>query len=280
VSPFDPRVTPARSDLAAKHLQGKVEAARFIEGAVREVTAPQAPVRHAPSHEAPLDTEALKGERVTVYEENGEGWSWVQLAGDGYVGWMPSEAVAAPGPAPTDKVCALRTLVFPGPSIKLPPVEALSLGVTLAITKREGEFAITANGRYLPAKHVAPLSAKESDFVAVAERFIGVPYLWGGKTSFGLDCSGLVQVSLTAAGVACPRDSDMQEKTLGQALPLDAKFRRGDLLFWPGHVAIVRDEATLVHANAFAMATALEPIKDALARIEQTGSKLRTVRRL
>jgi cell wall-associated NlpC family hydrolase len=279
VSTFDPRVTPARPDLAAKHLEGEIEARRFVQGTLREVVAPQAPVRHAPSHEAPLDTEALKGERVTVYEEDGEGWSWVQLSGDGYVGWMPSEALGAPGPAATDKVSVLRTLAFPGPSIKLPPVEALSLGCTLAIAGREGEFAITSSGRYLPAKHVAPLSAKEPDFVAVAERFIGVPYLWGGKTSFGLDCSGLVQVSLTAAGVKCPRDSDMQEKALGSALPLDAKFRRGDLLFWPGHVAIVRDADTIVHANAFAMATALEPLKDALARIEQAGSRLRTVKR-
>ena len=277
---FDARVTPARPDLAAKHLEGKVAAARFAEGTPREVIAPQAPVRHAPSHEAPLDTEALKGERLTVYEENGEGWSWVQLAGDGYVGWMPSEALGSPGPAVTDKVSALRTFAFPRPSIKLPPVEALTLGVTLAIAKREGDFAVTAWGHYLPARHLSPLNAKESDFVAVAERFIGVPYLWGGKTSFGLDCSGLVQVSLTAAGVACPRDSDMQENALGSALPLDAKFKRGDLLFWPGHVAIVRDADTIVHANGFHMATALEPIKDAIARIEKAGSKLRSVRRL
>jgi len=280
VSAFDPRVTAARPDLAAKHLEGKVQAARFAEGTLREVIAPQAPVRHAPSHEAPLDTEALKGERVTVYEDNGEGWSWVQLSGDGYVGWMPSSALGAPGPAPTDKVTALRTLAFPGPSIKLPPVEALSLGVTVAIAKRESDFAITSAGYYFPAKHVAPLGAKEPDFVSVAERFIGVPYLWGGKTSFGLDCSGLVQAALTAAGITCPRDSDMQEKALGAALPLDGKFQRGDLLFWPGHVAIARDADTIVHANAFAMATAVEPIKDALARIEKAGSKLRTVKRL
>jgi len=280
VSAFDPRVTAARPDLAAKHLEGKVQAARFAEGTLSEVIAPQAPVRHAPSHEAPLDTEALKGERATVYEDNGEGWSWVQLSGDGYVGWMPSSALGASGPAPTDKVTALRTLAFPGPSIKLPPVEALSLGCTVAIARREGEFAITPSGHYLPAKHVAPLSAKESDFVAVAERFIGVPYLWGGKTSFGLDCSGLVQVSLTAAGVTCPRDSDMQEKALGSALPLDTKFQRGDLLFWPGHVAIVRNADTIVHANAFAMATAVEPVREAIARIEKAGSKLRTVKRL
>ena len=280
MSVFDPRVTPARSDLAAKHLEGEVHAARFVEGTLREVIAPQAPVRSAPSHEAALDTEALKGERVTVYEDNGEGWSWVQLAADGYVGFMPSEALAMPGPAPTDKVAVLRTLAFPGPSIKLPPVEALSLGCALTIVSREGDFAVTASGLYLPGRHVAPLAAKENDFVAVAERFIGMPYLWGGKTSFGLDCSGLVQVSLTAAGVVCPRDSDMQEKALGSALPPDAKFQRGDLLFWPGHVAIARDPDTIVHANGFHMATAVEPIRDALARIEKAGSGLRSVKRI
>jgi cell wall-associated NlpC family hydrolase len=277
---FDPRLTPARPDLAAKYLEGKVVAARFVEGTLREVTAPQAPVRHGPSRDAPLDTEALKGERFTVYEDNGEGWCWGQLGAAGYVGWMPSSELAAPGAAVTDKVAVLRTLAFPGPSIKLPPVEALSLGCTLAIAKREGDFAVTAAGLYLPARHIAALAVMEKDFVAVAEHFVGVPYLWGGKTSFGLDCSGLVQVSLTASGIGCPRDSDMQEQALGSTLPLDSKFQRGDLLFWPGHVAVARDASTMVHANGFHMATAIEPIKDAIARIEKSGSKLRSVKRL
>ena len=245
-----------------------------------EVQAPQAPLRREPSHDAELLTEALMGERVDVHEDDDEGWSRVQLKSDGYIGWMPSSALGAPGAAVTDKVTALRALVFPGPSIKLPPVEALSFGAMVAIAKREGEFAITAEGSYLPAKHVAPLGQMENDFVAVAERFIGVPYLWAGKTSLGIDCSGLVQVSLAAAGIKSPRDSDMQEKALGSALPLDGNFTRGDLLFWPGHVAIVRDADTIVHANGFHMATAVEPIKDALARIEKAGSKLRTVKRL
>ncbi len=277
---FDPRVTPARPDLAAKYLEGKVAAARFTEGTLREVTAPQAPVRHAPSPEAPLDTEALKGERFTVYEDNGEGWCWGQLGGDGYVGWMPSHALVAPGAAPTDKVAVLRTLAFSGPSIKLPPVEALSLGCMLAIAKREGEFAVTASGLYLPARHLASLGKMETDFITVAERFVGIPYLWGGKTSFGLDCSGLVQVSLTASGIGCPRDSDMQENALGTAITLNSTVKRGDLLFWPGHVAIVRDNDTLIHANGFHMATAVEPIRDAVARIEKAGSRLRSVKRI
>lgn len=282
MSAFDPRLTPARADLAAKHLEGRVKAARFAVGEARKVVEPQAPLRRAPSPDAPLDTEALKGERVTVYETE-EGWAWCQLADDGYVGYLPSNALAPVGPAATHKVAALRTLVFPGPDIKLPPREALPLGARLAIARIEPPFAVTATGGYLAARHLLPLDAHESDFVAVAERFLGTPYLWGGKTSLGLDCSGLLQVVLIACGIPCPRDSDMQEKALGKTIAPNAEFsglRRGDLLFWKGHVAIVRDQATLIHANGFHMAVAIEPIHDAVARISAAGSAATSVRRL
>ena len=275
---FDPRITPARPDLAARHLEGKVSAARFVEGEEREVIEPQAPVREAPSPDAPLMTEALMGERVIAYEFNDEGWAWAQLADDGYVGWLPASALLAPRGAPTHKVTALRTLAFPGPSIKLPPVAMPPLGAKLTMMREQDRFAVSPIG-FLPAAHVAPLGANELDFVAVAERFLGTPYLWGGKTNYGLDCSGLVQVSLHAAGIACPRDSDMQEKGLG--VPVDMKsLRRGDLVFWKGHVAIVRDESTLVHANAFHMAVAIEPTAEAIARISAAGSAATSVRRL
>ena len=140
---FDPRVTPARADLAAKHLEGKVKAARYVEGRVYEVIEPQAPLRREPRPDAPLETEALKGERVTIYDTNGEGWAWGQLAADGYVGWLPDNALAPPGAAPTHKVTALRTLAFPGPSIKLPPLEALPLGARLAVARIEDRMAVT-----------------------------------------------------------------------------------------------------------------------------------------
>jgi cell wall-associated NlpC family hydrolase len=280
---YDPRITPARPDLAAKHLEGRVAAARFVDGVVREVVAPQAPVRRDPSPDAPLDTEALQGERVTLYEATDEGWAWGQLAGDGYVGWLPAAALAAPGPIPTHKVAVLRTLVFPGPSIKLPPTAALPLGARLAIVRHEGRLAVTAGGGYVPMSHLAPVDAAEPDFVAVAERFLGVPYLWGGKTSLGLDCSGLVQVALTACRIACPRDSDMQEQALGAPVSTDAGFtnlRRGDLIFWKGHVAIVRDAETLLHANAFHMAVAIEPLAAAIARIRASESEVTRVKRM
>ena len=278
----DPRLTPARGDLAAKYLEGKVKAARFVEGIEFEVTEAIAPVRRAPSSDAEQWTQALRGERVTVYDRNAEGFAWGQLIGDGYVGWLPDAALAKPMAAPTHKVTALRTLAFPGPSIKLPPTDALPLGARVTVAREDGAFAITREGQYLPRRHVAPLDANAADFVAVAERFVGTPYLWGGKSSLGIDCSGLVQVSLNAAGTGCPRDSDMQCDGLGRELDAaEAKYlRRGDLIFWKGHVAIVRDAETIVHANAHHMATVIENAKEAIARIKAAGSDVIAIKRL
>jgi cell wall-associated NlpC family hydrolase len=276
---FDPRLTPARADLAAKELEGKVAAPRYVEGRAFQVVEPQAPLRHDPAPDAPLATEALKGERVTIYDTTGEGWAWGQLAADGYVGWLPANALAAPAAPATHKVVALRTFVFPIPSIKAPPLEALPFGAQIAIARWQESFAVTPSGAFVPAVHLAPLASYQNDFVAVAERFLGAPYLWGGKTMLGLDCSGLVQIALTACGVPCRRDSDMQEQAFGTAVEL-SDLRRGDLLFWKGHVAIACDHATLIHANAFHMAVAIEPVAEAIGRIRAAGSAITSMRRL
>jgi cell wall-associated NlpC family hydrolase len=278
----DPRLTPARADLAARYLEGKVEAARFVDGEEFEVSEAIAPLRKAPAADAEQMTQALKGERVTIYDRNGEGWAWGQLVDDGYVGWIPDGALAKPAAAPTHKVTVLRTLAFPGPSIKLPPADALAMGTKLAVVGENGPFAVTREGWHLPGLHVSPLDAMEPDFVAIAERFVGTPYLWGGKSSLGIDCSGLVQVALSAAGTGCPRDSDMQQDGLGRDLSAAEQkhLQRGDLIFWKGHVAIVRDATTIVHANAHHMATVIEPTQAAIARIRAAGNEVAAIKRL
>jgi len=279
---FDPRVTPARPDLAAEFLRGKVEAARFADGESLRVVAPSAPLRRAPDFDAPLDTEALYGEAAAVYETRGD-WRWVQLARDGYVGYLPAGAVGPAG-APTHTVATVRTHAYPGPTIKRPPHFALSFSALVEVTRFEGDFAVTNDGLFLYAKHLAPLDAREPDFIAVAERFLETPYLWGGRTSEGIDCSGLAQAALMAAGIAAPRDSDMQEAALGQPLPLSgalADLRRGDLVFWKGHVGIMRDAATLLHANGWSMKVTSEPLAEANERIAKSGGgAITSIRRL
>jgi hypothetical protein len=278
----DPRLTPARPDLAAKYLEGKVAAARFVTGEDFEIADALAPMRSGPSCDAELSTQALKGERVTIYDRNVEGFAWGQLNSDGYVGWLPDSALAKPAAPPTHKIIAVRTFAFPGPSIKLPPVDTLVMGAMINVVRAEAPFAVTREGWYLPLPHIGGIERHAEDFVAVAERFVGTPYLWGGKSSFGIDCSGLVQVSLNAAGTGCPRDSDMQQDGLGRALdPAEPeKLQRGDLIFWIGHVAIVRDADSIVHANAHHMATVIENTKDAIARIKSAGSEITAIKRL
>ncbi len=278
----DPRLTPARPDLAAKYLEGKVAAARFVSGETFEISDAIAPLRGEPSSNASLLTQALKGEHVTIYDRDGEGWAWGQLNSDGYVGWLPDRALAKSSASPTHKITAIRTFAFPGPSIKLPPVDTLLMGTTLTVIREDGDFALTRDGWYLPLPHIGRIERNEDDFVTVAERFAGTPYLWGGKSSLGIDCSGLVQVSLNAAGTGCPRASDMQQDSLGRALdPKESKkLQRGDLMFWQGHVAIVRDADSIVHANAHHMATVTENTREAIARIKAAGHEVVAIKRL
>ncbi len=270
-SQFDPRLTPARPDLAASSLRGLVVAPRYADGRATQVVEASAPLRRFPAPDAPLETEALYGEKVTIYDES-EGWAWVQLERDAYVGHLPLSALGAPSD-PTHRVSSLRTHAYPGPSIKLPPRMALSLGARLAILRCEGDFAVTADGLWLWGRHLAAVGSREEDFVAVAELFLETPYLWGGRTSEGIDCSGLVQTALTTAGIEAPRDSDMMEARLGQPVALDgsAPLARGDLVFWEGHVGMMRDARTLLHANGFHMKVVGEPLAEARARIAASG---------
>ena len=280
---LDPRVNPYRRDIAAKKLEGRVNAAHFVEGTLREVVEPIVDVRRDPAHEASLDTQALKGERVNVYEVSEEGWAWGQLESDDYVGYMSANALGPSGPLPTHRVVVPRTFGFPGPDIKLPPMIALPMGAKLEVKRQEtargSAFALNEYGWHFPLAHIAPLGARQTNFVTVAEMLLNAPYLWGGKSSLGIDCSGLVQIALQACGMACPRDTYMQEKALGHPVQL-ANLRRGDLMFWKGHVAIACDATTLIHANAHHMMVATEPVKDAVTRIKRAGNDISSIKRL
>ncbi|MGN8093855.1 MULTISPECIES: C40 family peptidase [Methylobacterium] len=268
---LDPRLTPARPHVADLRLRDRVAAARYVAGTPRRVTAPSAPLRRAPAADAGLDTEALLGDAVDLYDA-ADGYAFVQLARDGYVGYLPADSLGPVDPEPTHRVTALRTFLYPEPDLKRPVLGHLSLGARLAATGEAGAYLETPGG-YVFARHCAPVDARAPDYAATAARLAGTPYLWGGRTSLGLDCSGLVQLCLDAAGLPCPRDADMQERALGQALPFDparpdfAGLRRGDFIFWRGHVGLMGDPETLIHANGHHMAVAAEPLAEAVARI-------------
>ncbi len=279
----DPRLTPARPDLAAAHLRGVVEATRFTEGRPMHVRAEIADLRRAPSFNSPLDTQILFGENVTLYDER-EGWAWVQLASDGYVGYVSHDALAAGRATPTHRVKVNRTFIYPAANIKLPALGALPRGAAVQVTDESGDFARQAEGGFVFAAHLVPRPGNAADFIAVAEDFLGSPYLWGGKSSLGVDCSGLVQIALAETGEAAPRDTDLQERALGRMLPVDAKLehlRRGDLVFWKGHVGIMRDPHYLLHANGHHMLVAAEPLAEARARIRKKGAgEITSIKRL
>ena len=284
---FDPRLNAIRSDLADIAFEGQIEVPRFARGVTLRVAAPQAPVRSEPSDGAMLLTEALCGERVTLFDETEDGWAWVQLTADRYVGWMPRDALAESGTAPTHKVSALRTFAFARPDIKAPPIAVLPFGAQVSLTgqaeDRNATYGLVDPAGAVVVQHLAPLDRLEPDWVSVAERFLGTPYLWGGKTSGGIDCSGLVQVALHAGGTTAPRDTDMQEAALGTALPAAGelpRLERGDLVFWKGHVGIMRDSDTLLHANAHHMQVAAEPLQAAIERLTGRGSEVTSVRRI
>ena len=277
---LDPRRHAFRPDLADARLRGLIEAERFVEGEIKRLIVPSIELHAAPRTDQPATTEVLWGQDMRVFEETKD-WAFVQLVRDGYVGYLAREALGPAVEAPTHRVSCQWGYGFKAPNIKSNLRMVLPMGACIA-GELEGDFLKLTGGLYMPRQHASPLASSAPDFVAVAERFQGTPYRWGGKTALGLDCSGLVQISLQAAGVECPRDSDMQAAEVGVLVPKAgwSHPQRGDLVFWPGHVGVMTDPAQLLHANGHHMAVTRELLVTVIGRAEATGSAVTTVRRL
>ncbi len=282
-TPLNPRLNPYKDTIAAAHLKGKVEAGKFVEGTHFQISAPITGVYRDPIDDAMLDTQALMGESFIVYDKIGD-WSWGQLQNDKYVGWIQSSDLSDVHYGVTHKVGVLRTIVFSEPDLKTKPLYMLSLNSRVAVEEVQGLFSKIVNGGWVFSDHLFNIGETYDDFVSVAEMFQDAPYLWGGKDSFGLDCSGLVQTSMAAAGINVPRDAGMQEaaEILGQTIPVDHgvdHLQRGDLIFWPGHVGIMQNNEFMLHANAHHMMCASEPVSEAIERIGQKETAVRTIKR-
>ncbi len=289
MSQLDPRLHAYRTDLAAESLRDRVSAPRYAAGRPAQVVRGVADLRRQPAATAPLDTQLLCGEAVTIYDE-ADGWAWVQNETDGYVGYVESATLGPEVQTPTHSVAVLRTFLYPEPDLKTPPLDCLSMTspVTVAGTKNrfsEIRLATPGGGGWIYSSHLTASGDVEPDYLETAHQFLGAPYLWGGKNSLGFDCSGLVQVPLARAGIPCPRDTYMQATGLGNDIPFEAQQyapSRGDLIFFPGHVAIATDETMVINANAHAMLVTIEPLADLLGRVnaESGGRGITAVRRL
>jgi len=277
----DPRLHAFRPDLADARLEGRVEAERFVTGRRMQVMDPTVSVRNAPRFDAMQITQALLGETLQVFDVQ-EGWAWVQLEADGYVGYVSANALSQEIEVPTHRVSVPSTFLYPQPNLKTQPANAVTMNAQVKIAADDGPYARLSNGGFVYARHIKPLGDNAADFVAVAEQFLHVPYYWGGKSVDGLDCSGLVQLPLQVCGMQAPRDTDMQEKVLGSALSLDdpGGLRRGDLVFWKGHVGIMTDSTTLLHANGYHMQVVSEPLHVAVERIARSYGQVTSIRRI
>jgi len=268
MSGADRRLTLVRDGLADQRLEGRVPAQRFAAATPMQASAPIASIRKAPVPDAEQEDQLAFGERFDVLFEV-DGFAFGQARRDGYVGYVTADALSAPVLAPTHRVSAIRSYGFSQPDIKSAIVGLYSLNALVTVEAREGRFVRAARSGWFIEGHLTPIGRGEDDYVAVAQRFLGAPYQWGGRESLGLDCSALVQQALAACNRACPRDTDLQREFFPEIA--EGERRRGDLVFWKGHVAILLDAHTILHANAHHMATAVEPLAEAIARIEASG---------
>jgi cell wall-associated NlpC family hydrolase len=269
VNPAESHLTLARPDLASADLEGIVRAARYARPLALRCTAAVTAVRRVPAPDGEQLDQLLFGEAFAVLDQ-ADGWAWGQARRDGYVGFVARAALDEAGPRPTHRVSALRAYAFAAPDLKSPASGPLSINSLVAAGPSRERFVMAEGLGWVLEHQLAPIGRFETDFVAVAERFVGAGYLWGGREAQGLDCSGLVQQAMFACGRSCPRDTD-QQQALGAPVAAEA-LRRGDLVFWPGHVAVMVDPLRIVHASGHHGTVVVEPLAEAIARIEAAGA--------
>jgi hypothetical protein len=271
----DRRTYPCNGRVAAQSLRGQVDGVTFVKGHLHNIIVPMTNLLALPNGKR--ERQLLMGEGFLVLEML-EGFAFGQAERDGFVGYVATSALAVMPPS-THRVAAKSTHLYPSANLKDLELSQLSYGSKVSVAEDGDRFAKLANGTFIPKIHLKPVSELEIDPVSVAEIFLGTPYLWGGNSIFGIDCSGLVQVSYLTCGIACLGDSDLQQTSLGVEIPLQSPIQRGDLFFWRGHVAMASDSETIIHANAYRMAVTYEPVKPALQRIDANGDDPLLVRR-
>ncbi len=273
MSKLDPRLNAYRPDLADVRLTGTVAAQNFADGDITSIIEPRVALRSTPDFTGGYTSEALLGDRVRVFEVK-DGWAWGQMEKDAYVGYLPLETLSGVYMPPTHRVCVPATFIYPKADLKSQPATRIFLNSRLTVDEISGDWAALAGGGFVFQSHICDKDEFATDPVAVAEQFINVPYLWGGSTQDGLDCSALVQQSYHACGLECPRDTDMIEQAIGETG--HNSRQRGDLIFWDGHIGIMLDEEAMIHANGHHMAVSIESFAEVETRINETfGSKAR-----
>ena len=268
---FDRRITAIRKDIASDYFKGLIKRKKFVEGVKHTVISNYSPLHSSKS--STISSQLLFGEQVYVFDQS-NGWSWVQGMRDGYVGYTPSKNLKKQRIKSSHKVSSLRTFVYSSSNIKSDVITYLSLNSLVLISDRRNNFVKIKNLGWCFKNDFEKISKSNFNIVELSKKYLGTPYLWGGRDSMGIDCSGLVLNIMQMNCINFPRDTDLQESFVTKSIKYEKNLRAGDLVFWKGHVAMMVDKKNIIHANAFHMITNIEPLQTVKKRILKENGKV------